>query len=96
VAKVELKYVIADKDRHGNIRYYFRRRGRGKIRLRGEPGTNEFLAAYSAATSAPNSATVANSSLDWLINQYFKSADFMLLGQSTRERRRRILHGICD
>jgi len=37
------KYVTRDTDRHGSVRYYYRRNGR-KTRLRGEPTDPEFLA----------------------------------------------------
>jgi hypothetical protein len=38
---VKLRYVEKDTDRHGNMRYYYRRFGR-RIRLRGLPGSAEF------------------------------------------------------
>jgi len=50
--KIGLKYVVADPDRHGNERYYFRRRGFLKVRLPGEPGSDLFFAAYRAALAA--------------------------------------------
>ena len=40
---------IEDRDRHGNIRIYFRAKGRPKVRLRGTPWTPEFMAEYEAA-----------------------------------------------
>ena len=43
-----LKYVFSDVDRHGRWRHYVRFRGR-KVRLRAQPGTPEFLVAYSDA-----------------------------------------------
>ena len=51
VAFVKFRYVTKDRDRHGNVRLYFRRPGKPKIRLRGLPGSEEFLAAYKAALS---------------------------------------------
>ena len=38
-----------DRDRHGNVRIYYRPKGRPKVRLRGEPWTPGFMAAYEAA-----------------------------------------------
>jgi integrase len=98
MGSLELPYLCCDRDRHGNVRYYFRRSGK-KIRLRGEPASSEFMAAYSAARggSTAQSEKSLKNSLDWLVDQYFHSADFMVqLGSTTRERRRRILLGICD
>ena len=40
---------IEDRDRHGNIRIYFRAKGRAKVRIRGTPWTPEFMANYEAA-----------------------------------------------
>jgi integrase/recombinase XerD len=38
---LRLRFVVSDKDRHGNIRYYFRRKGEKKVRLDGTPGSTE-------------------------------------------------------
>jgi hypothetical protein len=46
--KIRFKYLTEDRDRHGNVRLYFRRNGK-KIRLRGTPGCDEFLAEYASA-----------------------------------------------
>ena len=43
---------VEDRDRHGNVRIYFRAKGRRKARLRGTPWTPEFAAAYEAAKGA--------------------------------------------
>lgn len=39
------RYLVADRDRHGNVRVYFRR-GRTKIRIREEIGTPAFAKRY--------------------------------------------------
>ena len=37
---VDFAHVLTDRDRHGNRRFYYRRRkGEPKIRLHGQPGT---------------------------------------------------------
>lgn len=46
---VQLKYIMQDRDRHGNVRWYFRRPGNGKIRLPCGPDSPKFTAAYEAA-----------------------------------------------
>ena len=52
---IELKYLIEDVDRHGNVRLYLRRHGR-KIRLHEPPGSQAFMAAYRAALAELESA----------------------------------------
>jgi hypothetical protein len=48
--RVDLKYLMRDRDRHGNERIYVRRRKGGrKIRVLEKPGTEAFMEAYSAA-----------------------------------------------
>ena len=51
---VDLKYIVEDTDRHGNVRTYFRRHGR-KVRILETPGTDEFMAAYRAALETGHS-----------------------------------------
>ena len=52
--RLNLKYVIEDVDRHGNVRVYYRPPGHTKIRMREKLGTPEFLRELEAATkSAP-------------------------------------------
>jgi Uroporphyrinogen decarboxylase (URO-D) len=40
---------VEDRDRHGNVRIYYRMKGRLKVRLRGTPWTPDFMAEYEAA-----------------------------------------------
>lgn len=49
---VRLPYLVRDRDRHGTLRWYVRRKGVGKLRLRETPGSPEFLEAYRAALAA--------------------------------------------
>ncbi len=99
---VELKYLVEDADRHGNVRLYVKRRGRLKVRLRNPPGSQEFLAEYQEAVSGKISAQspdaaekAARGSLRWLIEHYYESADFKVLDDRTRHVRRQILDGLC-
>ncbi len=97
MAILRLDYVTRDKDRHGNIRYYFRRPGKKKIRLRGQPGSDEFMAAYAAALAGVKGQTESRrKSLDWLCDQYYRSATFLALEIDTRRRKRSVLDEICD
>lgn len=102
-ASVEYPYVCKDRDRHGNVRYYYRRKGQRKVRLSGTPGSGEFQAAYDAvhraATQGPSQAAPTRpqiGTLHWLCVQYFASTDFRQLDPSTQVTRRRILEHICQ
>jgi integrase len=97
MAFVRFRYVTTDRDRHGNLRYYFRRAGKPKIRLHGLPGSEEFLADYKVAL-ADNNASGAKSekSFEWLCHRYYKSAHFRALEEYTQRRKRTVLNEICN
>jgi integrase len=107
IRAIRLRYVTADVDRYGTVRYYFRRRGvRQKIRLHGLPGSAEFMDAYQAlldgrplppTAGKPSLLTRAESgSFRWLCQQYFAVQTFKALDVKTRRRRESILMMICD
>src|SRR6187397_2540119 len=91
----QYRHVIEDSDRHGNVRIYFRRKNERKVRLRAKPGTPEFDAEYMAAfrgdlqgppivlKGLPSPGTFR-----WLCQQYYSSATFAMLDESTRRVRR--------
>jgi integrase len=98
---VEYPYVVKDRDRHGNVRYYFRRKGLRKVRLPGSPGTGEFQAAYDAARAgsaptAPAASRPTAGTLHWLCVRYFGSTDFTQLDAKTQVVRRRVLEHVCS
>jgi hypothetical protein len=98
--KIRLRHLIEDTDRHGNVRCYLRLPGRPKVRVRGMPGTEEFMVNYHAAVSTasdtPRQARVAaRGSFRFLCQGYFASATFKALDTSTRLWRRRALEAIC-
>ena len=99
--KLQIKYVVEDMDRHGNVRIYVRRNGR-KVRLHTEPGTPEFVVEYRAAlatfdgTDKPQTIQpAAPRSLRWLCEHYYGSAEFKGLDDRTRRVRRAILDRLC-
>lgn len=98
--KINLPYVVADRDRHGNVRLYYWRKGRPKIRLRAEPGTVAFAAEIEAArittdAAAPKSAReIAPASFRGLCLDYFKSASFRTLGAGTQNQNKLLLEDI--
>lgn len=97
--KINLPYVHADRDRHGNLRVYFRRAlGCPKIRLRAAPGSPEFNLQYNAAlagTYDPKPAIHQNT-YQWLCNQYFTSPKYAELDPRTQRTRRQILEHTFD
>lgn len=100
--KIDLHYLLRDRDRHGNRRIYYRRPGRKMIRIYAEPGTPEFLDEYKRARDAvtpaslePKITRVKPGSLRWLVEGYYASAYFRTLGLSTQSARRGILEGVC-
>jgi integrase len=102
--KIELPYVIPDTDRHGNVRYYFRRPGQPKIRIQGDPATQAFLEQYyllrdgkiAAKTPQPALKLSTTGTFRRLCEGYYRSAEFAQLGKSTAHVRRLILEGICQ
>ena len=96
------RFLAEDVDRHGNVRIYFRRKGKPKIRLREAPGTDAFDQEYQRLfrgelkPPSGNQRTVAMPrTMSWLCEQYYASAAFQSLAPSTRKVRRAILEDIC-
>src|SRR5216683_6762011 len=101
MARIKLKYVngFANSARKNNRqRYYFRRRGCKAIPLPGLPGSEEFMAAYAAALATiPDQPSVIGASrtlpgtINALIVNYYKSAEWLALEEDTQKTRRRII-----
>jgi integrase len=101
MARIRLKYVnsFANRDRKNQlVRYYFRRRGTKAIPLPGVPGSEEFMAAYSAAlTILPDhhSEIAANrtraGTINALVVAYYRSGEWYALADETQKTRRRII-----
>jgi integrase len=102
-------YLISDTDRHGNVRLYVRKPGCTKVRIREEPGTEAFFAAYTAALarsvprddiSGPETAPgapAAPGSLRWLCQAYMReSKEYLKLATRTRHVRRLVLNRLCQ
>jgi integrase/recombinase XerD len=100
---IKLKHLVEDRDRHGNVRCYVRLPGKPKVRIRGMPGTTEFMSAYQTALSAINSEDksrkyqrAATGSFGYACLTYYASAEFKALDVSTQSWRRRALDLICQ
>jgi integrase len=97
--RAKLPYLIADRDRHGVMRYYVRRHGR-KIRIREQPGTEAFALAYAEAMASfdtgaaeqRNTIKLASAgTLGWLAARYFGSAEFRRLDPKSQRVRRNVI-----
>jgi integrase len=98
MASIELPYVNSFVNRHGKVHRYFRRRGHKAIPLPGLPGSEAFMAAYSAALGGvPDKAREIGSdrtlpgTINALIVSYYKSEGWQRLALETRKTRYRII-----
>lgn len=103
--QIDLPYLVRDKDRFGQDRWYVRRRGRLKIRLRVEPGAPDFLPAYNAARDAIDNgverearsrsarASTTPGTIAYVAARYFGSPEFNgeNLTDKSRENRRQVI-----
>lgn len=101
--ETEFRYLLRDKDRHGNQRVYYRRPGAKMIRLQAPIGTQEFIEEYRRARDGVTTAAAKTSrivraeqgSLRELIEGYYRSANYKSLSLSTQRARRGILDHVC-
>jgi integrase len=100
MAVIKLKYVnsFANRDRkEDRVRHYFRRRGDKAIPLPWLPGSEEFMVAYGMALAAiPAQREIGASrtlpgSINALVVDYYRSAEWHGLAEDTRKTRRRII-----
>jgi integrase len=89
MSRIRLRYVDHFTDRHGTVRYYFRRPGGKRTPLPGIPGSDAFMAAYAAAeASGPASPEKRErgepGTFDRLLGTYFESTDYAELKASTK------------
>jgi integrase/recombinase XerD len=102
MANLKLRYLVQDVDRHGNVRSYVRLPGKPKVRIRGLPGSEEFMAAYQAALSGIDSEKrrqyqrAVKGSFGYLCLAYYDSGDFKRLDRATQSWQRRALDRICQ
>jgi integrase len=96
MARIKLKHVNGVADRYGNIRYYFRRRGHKNVRLRGLPGSAEFMEDYAAAIGNAEPVVVGAArspagTIGATVGMYLGSTAFNNLAAETQRTRRNIL-----
>jgi integrase len=87
-------YLHRQVTRHGKAVWYVRKGARGqKIRIRGEYGSDAFMAQYEAAITGqpmPPPKGPRSGSLSWLIEQYRETSAWAELSPATRRQRENI------
>jgi integrase len=98
MTRIRLDYVHEFVDRHGKVRFYFRRAGFKLVRLPGLPGSAEFMDAYQAALagmSAPRVEIGASRTRPGTVNAavvaFYGSNEFLKLRPITKATYRGIL-----
>ncbi|MGQ4273446.1 tyrosine-type recombinase/integrase [Terrihabitans sp. B22-R8] len=98
---IELKYVQAFRDRHGTMRYYFRRNGIRRA-LPGQPGSSDFMEAYAAALDelAPvgvkKREAAGAGTFAALAACYYGSTKYLGLSPGSRTNYRRVIDGFLE
>lgn len=97
--QIRLKHLVEDVDRHGNVRRYVRIVGRPKVRIKGTPGSEEFMVAYHAAIAGGAGPVQAREtrrgSFRHLCILFYGSTAFTSLDLSTQSWMRRALDRVA-
>ncbi|WP_338928995.1 tyrosine-type recombinase/integrase [Roseomonas mucosa] len=95
MTSLRLPYIHRFRDRHGQMRHYFRKPGFARISLPGLPGSPGFLEAYQAAAAGHplpiGTAKELPGSLSALISAWYGSSDFKRLAPLSAATYRNIL-----
>lgn len=103
--KIKIKHLDVSKDRKGNPRLYYRNRNQNgkRIRLRGPVGSPEFWEDYTTASKTyathpppDKSSVIRKDTFRMLVVEYYKSARYWQLKESTKRVRRGILDRFCE
>jgi hypothetical protein len=78
--------VTPYRDRHGKVRYRFRKRGLPAYHFKAQPGTEEFRTEYAAAVSATPASKAAPFTYDALIESFYRSARWVAMKPSSAMR----------
>lgn len=83
--------VTPYKDRHGKVRYRFRKRGLPTHHFRAQPGTEDFREEYAAAIAAVAASRAAPHTYDALIESFYRSARWVKMKPSSQKTYRGII-----
>ena len=92
---------VEDRDRHGNIRIYYRAKGKPKVRLRGTPWSQNFMAQLGQRQSRDGAVDarteLRSGTWRWLCTKYFvECSDYLRLDERTKRVRRGIIETTFD
>jgi integrase len=93
----KLPYLLREKTRHGKYVWYFRVQHGPRLRLPGDYGSDEFMAAYRAALAGEPVVEKGKAdprTLQWLFEQWMRSSDWAQTANSTRRQRENVLSRI--
>lgn len=102
MASIRWKGITRDVDRHGNVRFYFRVPGKPRVRLRGDPGSEDFALAYFAARNGepaptPRQTGPRRGTFAYIVRHYLTSRDFKALDRKLTQRpRERLLEALVE
>jgi integrase len=107
MTRIRLKHVNAFRDRHGQLRHYFRRPGCKSVALPGLPGSAEFMEAYQAALSGEpplvqfSATRIVAGTIDAAVAAYLdcspgSTSPFKTLAAETQRTRRNILENLHE
>jgi enterobacteria phage integrase len=90
---VKLKHVDRFKDRHGQVRYYFRRGHGPRIVLEGKPCSAAFMESYNRAMAGDPVERVERKrgepgTFDRLVQEYYQSPEYLKNAKSTQRQYR--------
>jgi len=88
--KTRIKFVESWKDRHGKMRFYFRKGKGARFPLRGPEGSPEFWEDYHAAANGevaakPSYKRADPDSIRWLVEQYYKCSAFLEISEDYKK-----------
>jgi integrase len=94
-------YLLHERTRHGAMVWYVRKFDGPRIRIRGEYGSESFMAEYHAAVSgeavlAAKPRAPDTESLEWLIKRYRESSDWAKLSMATRKARENLFKNMAE
>jgi hypothetical protein len=96
MGRIKLPHVNSFRNRHGTMVFYFRKRGCKIVRLRGAPGSTEFMRAYETAIGNVEPIVIGADrarvgTVAATIGMMFASVAFADLADATQRMRRGIL-----
>jgi integrase len=101
MSRIRLKYIDHFADRHGTLRYYFRRPGGKRVPLPGMPGSEPFMEAYQRAEAEtkadkPVKERGAVGTFGRLLSAYYDTTDYKALKPQTQRQYRLAMERLIE